>query len=255
MNRLRHILRDERGTFLADAMVGVVVMAVAIGGFATVTAAAAQSLTVSQSQTQRTSYVHSATSDASSDPGSVPTTPRTTSVIVAGQIAQLTQWSTLGGKTVTVNAAITRTPATAATACSIPLNITATNCIVSTITLPINTSPTITTTPLPGTWSSKPAATSAGASVSTSTIASITTSGYTQIRYVINVSNVTTAGFLTFTDAATGSVLLGIPISTSTNQYFFGSINIPTTTTTVNFLITGVATISQMYVYAPPTGS
>jgi hypothetical protein len=234
-------------------MVGVIIVAVAIAGLATVTANVSGTISVAARNAERLVFLRSYANTLGESPSAVSATTATISVPVGASSVPITSWETNAAGSVVIHAAAPQWTGGAAADCSQVATTPNAQCLVAEVfTTPHG--PGIKTTPLtsslanPGVASPTPTAVTPGL-VGTFTPAA----GLTQLRFVVRISAASGAGALQFTDTGTGTVSGTASFTASTDGYLYGSIPVAGTTSAIRVDLTGAsASLSHLYVYEAP---
>lgn len=256
LQRLRSTLESDSGSLLIDAMVGVILTAVALIGVAFAVGASSTATAVNSGDTARQIWLQSYLSDHGTDPLAVPTTATTSTQTINSGSAPVTVWrQDVDAQSTTLYAATPRTGSKTQTGCADPSKTAANSCLTAQLSVPLDATG-ITTTNLTPAWTNAAVATGTGATVPGSNTTPYTIGAFTapagaaEVRYVFAVANATSAGQILFTDGA-GRLLQTVNFDTTTDQYFYGSLPLYGNST-VTISTGATATISHFYVYGAP---
>lgn len=245
--RRRAVLRDDRGSALLDAMVGVIIIAVTVSALtfaATSTSSAVQSLNES---TSRNLALRNIANQLAADPGAVPEVRTQIPVTVKGTATTATVWRAPLGSTATLHVAI---PATFALS-DIDCQASPTRCIETEITVDVTT-PGIAPVYVSPAWADARIARD-GATVTAGVLGTFTPqSTVAEVRYLVGIRSATGPGAITF--SRNGAVIEQVLFDETTNTSMYGSAFIPvggTGNVTVS-LVGASATLDHFTVYEAP---
>ena len=240
------LLRGDRGFALVDTMIGVIVVAVTILGLIAAATSAGQSVRNVSVAADRLSYLRTTVNDLALDPGAVSTAPSSRSVAIADDQVIVTTWAVVTGSVVEIHAATSRTRDTDGSECADPAAL-GPRCIEGQVTTN-STDPTPAATAVPTTWTPAAVATTTGASVAASQVASFTVpAGDAKVRFVVKVSGASAAGNIVF--RAGSNVIKTIPFTTATNGYLSGDAIASGGTAMTVTTDGGPVTLTQLLIY------
>lgn len=253
LNRIRRALANDSGTVLIDAMVGVIIVAVAIAGLATVTANVSNNISVTSRNAERSVFLRAYANTLGESPTAVSATPATISVPVGASTIPITSWETNAAGSVVIHAAAPQWTGGPSADCSQVATTPNAHCLVAEVSTTPH-GPGIKTTPLTSSLATPGVASPTPTSVSPSTVGTFTpAAGLTQLRFVVLVSASAGPGTLTFTNTTTGTVSGTASFTASTDGYLYGSIPVDGTTSPIRLDLTGSpVSLSHLYVYEAP---
>lgn len=169
-------MSNSRGSVLVDAMVGVLVTAVALLGLSTMAVAAATAISTTTNNTQQISFLHSYVNSLATSPQAVPTMSAATTAgqQVNGRLTPVTIWRVSSPSSSTLFASMPRWRAGALADCSKPTSLETPGCL-TTQTSVTAAGGSIVTSPIATNWNNNQATSPDGASMSPGPVASAET--------------------------------------------------------------------------------
>ena len=239
-NRLNRVLRDQTGSALIDAMVGVVLIAVALVSLVTATSVSTSAMRAAATLTDQGSALRSYVNDLASDPLSVPETPAAGSLDIGGKQTPVTRWRDMKSSVATIHAVATaRCPGADVKSATCP------SAQISVNTAAIAKAPVA--VPVAASWSAPAIATADGASVVPGAIGTFTVpAGQAEVRYVVRLTGVTGPGAINLSDGA--KVLDTQEFDSTTGEYVY-SVVPAAAGSVIQVTLTAPATLSRFLVY------
>ena len=250
--RTRARLRDDTGSVLIDAMVGIIIAAVAIIGLASIAATTTTAITSTVNTTSRMSFLRSYVNELASGSAVVPpaVTAQTVTKSIGSKNVSVTSWQTTVGASTVIHAAVANDGNDPAP-CASPAPQAAPGCLRAQVTVQPGGAG-IVTTPVYSFWAIPAIATSGGGAATTGSIGTFTPSNTSvQVRFVAKVS-APSVGNIDLTDTNTHQKIGSIPFAANSNGYLYGSVTV-SGSNPVDVSLTGSsAYISRFYIYEAP---